>query len=61
MRRAKDGNARLISRATALKGTAPGERSVAIGRREFIRPEHGEAVDAMTLYGLSTLHLIRRA
>lgn len=47
MRRAKDVNARLISRATALKDTSMGEHGIGIGKLEFICPEHGEAVDVI--------------
>ncbi len=47
LRRAKDVNARMIARATALEGTSTGEHGVGIGKRDYLRSEHGEAVDVM--------------
>ena len=38
---------RLIQRALACGGTSTGEHGVGLGKREFLREEHGEAVDLM--------------
>jgi D-lactate dehydrogenase (cytochrome) len=47
MRRAKDVNARMINRAIALEGTSTGEHGIGIGKLDFLRPEHGGALDVM--------------
>jgi D-lactate dehydrogenase (cytochrome) len=42
-------NDRMVERALAMGGTCTGETGVGIGKKKFIRPEHGDAVDTMWL------------
>ena len=40
-------NERLVMRALALDGTCTGEHGVGIGKKKFLRLEHGDAIDLM--------------
>ena len=40
-------NDRLIERALAMDGTCTGEHGIGLGKRKYLRAEHGEAVTAM--------------
>jgi D-lactate dehydrogenase (cytochrome) len=40
-------NDRMIERALRLDGTCSGEHGVGLGKRRYLRAEHGEAVDVM--------------
>ncbi|MFN8392729.1 MAG: FAD-linked oxidase C-terminal domain-containing protein [Bdellovibrionota bacterium] len=44
---AKRLNGRLIRRALDLDGTCTGEHGVGLGKREYLRAEHGDALDVM--------------
>ena len=46
--RAEQVNHRLVSRAIACGGTCTGEHGVGLGKREYLREEHGPALDVMT-------------
>ncbi|MFB6113425.1 MAG: FAD-binding oxidoreductase [Halodesulfurarchaeum sp.] len=45
--RAMDLNDRLVEAAIEMGGTTTGEHGVGIGKRQFMRDEHGDAVDLM--------------
>ncbi len=45
--RAHEFNDRVIERTLELGGTATGEHGVGVGKRKFMRAEHGNAVDLM--------------
>ncbi|MFN8392730.1 MAG: FAD-linked oxidase C-terminal domain-containing protein [Bdellovibrionota bacterium] len=47
LREARLLNTRLVERALALEGTSTGEHGIGIGKREFLEPEHGAAVELM--------------
>ncbi len=47
MERAHEFNDRVIERTLELGGTATGEHGVGVGKRKFMRAEHGNAVDLM--------------
>jgi D-lactate dehydrogenase (cytochrome) len=38
---------RLVERALAFDGTCTGEHGVGLGKKRFLRAEHGEAVEVM--------------
>jgi D-lactate dehydrogenase (cytochrome) len=40
-------NANLVGRALSMDGTCTGEHGVGLGKRQFLKEEHGEALDAM--------------
>lgn len=40
-------NERLLKRALAMGGTITGEHGIGFGKREYLRDEHGDAVDVM--------------
>jgi D-lactate dehydrogenase (cytochrome) len=40
-------NDRLIHRALAMDGTCTGEHGIGLGKRDYMREEHGEGVDVM--------------
>jgi D-lactate dehydrogenase (cytochrome) len=40
---------RLIKRALSMDGTITGEHGIGYGKREYLRDEHGDAVDLMKL------------
>ena len=40
-------NERLLKRALAMDGTITGEHGIGFGKRQFLREEHGSAVDVM--------------
>jgi D-lactate dehydrogenase (cytochrome) len=40
-------NERLMLRAIGMGGTCTGEHGIGVGKRKFLRAEHGDAVDAM--------------
>lgn len=42
-------NAAIVRKAIALGGTATGEHGVGIGKKAYMREEHGEAVDVMQM------------
>jgi D-lactate dehydrogenase (cytochrome) len=41
-------NERLVARALAMGGTCTGEHGVGIGKIDYLRAEHGDALDVMT-------------
>ncbi len=45
--RAEEFNARLVEWTLSVAGTATGEHGVGIGKRRFMRQEHGEALEVM--------------
>jgi len=47
VRRAEEVNRRLVERAIACGGTCTGEHGVGLGKREYLRIEHGEALEVM--------------
>lgn len=47
VRRAEDVNRRLVERAIACGGTCTGEHGVGLGKRKYLRIEHGEALEVM--------------
>lgn len=47
VRRAEDVNRRVVERAIASGGTCTGEHGVGLGKREYLRIEHGEALEVM--------------
>ena len=47
MREAQRLNDRLIERALAMDGTCTGEHGIGLGKRKYMRAEHGEAVSTM--------------
>jgi len=47
VQRAEDVNRRLVERAIACGGTCTGEHGVGLGKREYLRIEHGEALEVM--------------
>ena len=47
LREAQRLNDRLIERALAMDGTCTGEHGIGLGKRKYLRAEHGEAVTAM--------------
>ena len=44
---ARDVNRRMVARAIAMGGTCTGEHGVGYGKAEFLRLEHGDALDVM--------------
>jgi D-lactate dehydrogenase (cytochrome) len=44
---AEEINHRLVRRAIAMDGTCTGEHGIGLGKMEFMREEHGEAVEVM--------------
>lgn len=44
---AKRLNQRLVERALAMDGTCTGEHGIGLGKRQYMRAEHGDAVDVM--------------
>jgi len=44
---AKRLNQRLVERALAMNGTCTGEHGIGLGKRQYMRAEHGDAVDVM--------------
>jgi D-lactate dehydrogenase (cytochrome) len=44
---AKAATGRLVERALAMGGTCTGEHGVGIGKREYLRTEHGDAIEVM--------------
>jgi D-lactate dehydrogenase (cytochrome) len=46
-REAESINRRLVARAIAMDGTCTGEHGIGLGKMEFMRAEHGDAVDVM--------------
>lgn len=48
VQRAEQVNHRLVSRAIACGGTCTGEHGVGLGKRAYLREEHGQALDVMT-------------
>jgi D-lactate dehydrogenase (cytochrome) len=48
VQRAEEVNHRLVSRAIACGGTCTGEHGVGLGKRAYLREEHGLALDVMT-------------
>ena len=42
-------NERLLNRALSMEGTITGEHGIGYGKRNFLRAEHGDAVDTMRL------------
>lgn len=45
--RAEDVNRRVVERAIACGGTCTGEHGVGLGKRKYLRIEHGEALEVM--------------
>jgi D-lactate dehydrogenase (cytochrome) len=45
--RAKALHARMVARAIAMEGTCTGEHGVGLGKIDFLKDEHGTAVDVM--------------
>tara|TARA_R110000850_G_scaffold277144_3_gene424071 strand:+ start:35884 stop:37293 length:1410 start_codon:yes stop_codon:yes gene_type:complete len=48
VQRAEEVNHRLVSRAISCGGTCTGEHGVGLGKRAYLREEHGPALDVMT-------------
>jgi D-lactate dehydrogenase (cytochrome) len=46
---AKAFNERLVKRALDMEGTCTGEHGVGFGKREWLKEEHGEAVELMRM------------
>ena len=40
-------NRRMVERALRMDGTCTGEHGIGLGKRDFLRAEHGEAVEVM--------------
>jgi D-lactate dehydrogenase (cytochrome) len=47
LQKAKEVNARLITRALAMGGTVSGEHGVGVGKMAYLEAEHGEALEVM--------------
>jgi len=47
MARARAHNARMVRRALAMDGTITGEHGVGYGKMDYLREEHGDAIDFM--------------
>ncbi|MFP6726467.1 MAG: FAD-linked oxidase C-terminal domain-containing protein, partial [Alphaproteobacteria bacterium] len=40
-------NDQLIHRALAMDGTCTGEHGIGLGKRKYLREEHGDGIDVM--------------
>jgi D-lactate dehydrogenase (cytochrome) len=47
LQKAKEVNARLITRALAMGGTVSGEHGVGVGKMDYLEAEHGEGLEVM--------------